>query len=69
MILFDQGGQAGEGKKVMVESAPPRQSVVRLFFLFFCSSDFLLTQKYWRENHLLDPLMMDALLVTICNGG
>jgi len=48
----------------MVESAPPRQSVVRLFLLFFvvvCARDFFLifsrAQKYWRETHLLlDPL-------------
>ena len=40
----------------MVESAPPRQSVVRLFarefFLIFSRA-----QKYWWETHLLDPLL------------
>ena len=47
----------------MVKSAPPRQSVVRLFFLvsscFLCEGFFLMisrAQKYWRETHLLDPL-------------
>ena len=49
----------------MVESAPPRQSVVRLFFDVFCARDcegffliFSRAQKYWRETHLLDPLPM-----------
>jgi len=54
MILFDQGGgREGRGGKVMVESAPPRQSVVRLFPLIFFRA-----QKYWRETHLLDPLSL-----------
>jgi len=37
MILFDQGGGEGRGEKVMVEIAPPRQSVVRLFFDVVCA--------------------------------
>ena len=51
----------------MVESAPPRQSVVCLFPLDFCCcllslsfSDIIIfsrAQKYWRETHLLDPLL------------
>jgi hypothetical protein len=54
----------GRGEKVMIESAPPRQSVVRLFllvFCFLCFSDIIIfsrAQKYWRETHLLDPLIM-----------
>ena len=41
MILFDQGGGGeGRGKKVMVESAPPRQSVFRLFFDVVCAKYF-----------------------------
>ena len=38
MILFAQG--EGGGGKVMVESAPPRQSVVRLFFVVVSAKDF-----------------------------
>jgi hypothetical protein len=67
MILFDQGGggRGGEGRgdKVMVESAPPRQSMVRLFPVVVCARDckcffliFSRAQKYWRETHMLDPL-------------
>ena len=42
MVLFDQGGgREGRGEKIMVESAPPRQSVVRLFFLSFLRSSSL----------------------------
>jgi len=62
MILFDQGGGGGEGGKVMVESAAPRQSVVRLFFDVVCAkyihsivSDIFAGSKYWRETHLQDP--------------
>jgi len=47
----------------MVESAPTRQSVVRLFFVVVCAKDFFLIclfsrakTIYWRETHLLDPL-------------
>jgi hypothetical protein len=83
MILFDQGGGRGEGRgeKVMVESAPPCQSVVRLFPLVFfvvCArdcEDFILilsrAQKYWRETHLLVPLPsgIGQLLTLYCPGG
>jgi hypothetical protein len=66
MILFEQGGR---GEKVMVESAPPRQSVVHLFPLVVCCClrkvfflIFSQAQKYWRETHLLDPLPPVCLL-------
>ena len=39
MILFAQGGGL-EGDKVMVKSAPPHQSVVRLFFDVVCAKYF-----------------------------
>ena len=38
MILFAQG--KGGGGRVMVKSAPPRQSVVRLFFVVVSTTDF-----------------------------
>ena len=40
MILFAQGEGGGRGEKVMVKSAPPRQSVVRLFFVVVSAKDF-----------------------------
>ena len=54
----------------MVESAPPRQSVVRLFPVVVCTRDckgffliFSRAQKYWRETHLLDPLTLAIKMV------
>jgi hypothetical protein len=54
----------------MAESAPPRQSVVRLFPLIFCCCLLFLillffsrAQKYWRETHLLDPLTLAIKMV------
>jgi hypothetical protein len=54
----------GGAEKIMEESDPPRQSVVRLFFVVVSAKDvctficlFLRSQKDWRETHLLDPLL------------
>ena len=67
MILLDQGGGERRGEKVMIESATPHQSVVRLFPLVFCcclhEGFFLIfsrAQKYWQETHLLDPLTQEG---------
>jgi hypothetical protein len=72
MILFDQGGRGrggggeGRGGKVMVGKRSPPS--VRGPFVFCCclrEGFFLIfsrAQKYWRENHLLDPLSLSVLL-------
>ena len=57
----------------MVKSAPrasPRQSVVRLFFLFFRSSNFefpprIKKRKNWREIHPLDPLKVGTFCIVV----
>jgi len=61
MILFDQGGGGGEGGKGHGRKRPPPSVRGPLVFCCCLREGFLLiflqAQKYWREAHLLDPLL------------
>jgi hypothetical protein len=63
MILFDQGG-GGEGdwgKYHGGNHSPPSVRGPPVFLLLLARrifSVFLWSQKYWRETHLLDPLLL-----------
>ncbi len=55
------GGREGRGKKIMEEIVPPRQSVVRLFFVLVSAKDFsdiFAISKQLAGTHLLDPLLI-----------
>jgi hypothetical protein len=45
MSLLTKGGGGGKGENVIVESAPPRQSVVRLFFVCLREGFFLIFSR------------------------
>ena len=63
--MLKWGGE-GRGEKVMVKIAPPRQSVVHLFFVVVALkifSDIFAVSKILAGNsHLLDPLTPPSLV-------
>ena len=72
LILFDQGGGGrGRGKRSWLKVLPPVSpwsACFRLFFVFSSFSDIIFfsrAQKYWRETHLLGPLLQNILLAKI----